>query len=660
MQDILQQIQSLKEDFMNLIEVEGLGQPASDVPPSTNKIKKDRKTKNGKVELVSVEDELFPYDGNKREQYRQKILDTINGMIQGTATLEDLLQIVRQKKAPLKEAMELMEDILGTIDKKYAKKGSYDKHGELYSKALDNQSKEQDAAREREYYVKDWYGKDQTKNQKGELKTYLRKVKQLQDRQDRLEKQGDFSEEGDTIATDKAIKRHNRKAALKEAVDLEKFEVAMGILEEMIGEGRNLQDVVIRGYKKGRVSKLPGDYQKLLNKAYEIPSDASYFHLSKGEKGAIKTRINQIAQRQFSAKESLDDQIEKKFKKGEISFKKAAELSKKIESMMSPAKNQQEIKNAYEKDAKTNPNSVLRDIDKTAYFKSIKRARKKGKISRPATRYKDGYQFPGDPTPIRAPQTENIVFPSRNESLEEALSLIESIHTAIEKGAHEIKKPMLHAKAIMNHSNELQNAAKKELPKNKKNSFKAINDKMNEIAKKRGITPVDDYVNGNKLEEALELMEDLYATIKSRHGEPKYEGPDSHPANKSAELIYKMDDVRGKEYNQAKERDEGINLYNKRFQTKNKRGERETKYRSSKYKSFSDYWRPYKTDKDKIEGSIRRHASKLEEALRIIEGLCINDGRKDFFQHDVAGIGGTGVDAIRKITKQTFGRTKKV
>ena len=110
--DILQQIQSLKEDFMNLIEVEGLGQPASDVPPSTNKIKKDKKTKNGRVELVSVEDELFPYDGNKREQYRQKIIDTINGMIQGTATLEDLLQIVRQKKMPVKESMEVLEELI--------------------------------------------------------------------------------------------------------------------------------------------------------------------------------------------------------------------------------------------------------------------------------------------------------------------------------------------------------------------------------------------------------------------------------------------------------------------------------------------------------------------------------------------------------------------
>ena len=112
MSDILEEIQELSNKFSNLFEVEGLGNPAVDVPPSQNKIKKDRKTKDGKVEVVSVEDELFPYEGNKREQYRQKILDTINNMIQGTATLEDLLQIVRQKKVPLKEAMELVEELL--------------------------------------------------------------------------------------------------------------------------------------------------------------------------------------------------------------------------------------------------------------------------------------------------------------------------------------------------------------------------------------------------------------------------------------------------------------------------------------------------------------------------------------------------------------------
>lgn len=147
MSDILEQINSLTEQFSNLFEVEGLGDPASDVPPSTNKIKQDRKTKNGKVEVVSVEDELFPYDGNKREQYRQKIIDTINAMIQGTATLEDLLQIVRQKKMPVKEgfegAIEILENLYKQINKKFNKgEVSIDKSLDLEKKVQDKISPE--------------------------------------------------------------------------------------------------------------------------------------------------------------------------------------------------------------------------------------------------------------------------------------------------------------------------------------------------------------------------------------------------------------------------------------------------------------------------------------------------------------------------------------
>ena len=76
MKEIVEEINNLSNMFNNLFEVEGLGDPASEVPPSTNKIKQTRKTKDGKVEVVSVEDELFPYDGNKREQFRQKIKST--------------------------------------------------------------------------------------------------------------------------------------------------------------------------------------------------------------------------------------------------------------------------------------------------------------------------------------------------------------------------------------------------------------------------------------------------------------------------------------------------------------------------------------------------------------------------------------------------------
>ena len=117
MEEILEQIQSLTDKFNNLFEVEGLGEPSGDVPPSTNKLKKDIKTKNGKVELVSVEDELFPKEGNAKEQFKQKVLDKINAMIQGTGTLEDLLNVVRAKQIkPVKEgfegAIELLEEII--------------------------------------------------------------------------------------------------------------------------------------------------------------------------------------------------------------------------------------------------------------------------------------------------------------------------------------------------------------------------------------------------------------------------------------------------------------------------------------------------------------------------------------------------------------------
>ena len=39
--EVVSQINSLTEQFSNLFEVEGLGDPASDVPPSTNKLKRD-------------------------------------------------------------------------------------------------------------------------------------------------------------------------------------------------------------------------------------------------------------------------------------------------------------------------------------------------------------------------------------------------------------------------------------------------------------------------------------------------------------------------------------------------------------------------------------------------------------------------------------------
>lgn len=124
--------------------------------------------------------------------------------------------------------------------------------------------------------------------------------------------------------------------------------------------------------------------------------------------------------------ESMHKQVSKKLKRGEITSSQAMDLDKKIETKMSPAKQFQEVIDGHEEDAKTNPKSLIREIVRTATNKSIKRARKEGKIPYPAPRYENGVQFPGDPTPERAPQTKNVVFPSRDK-VEEAFSLMEQI-----------------------------------------------------------------------------------------------------------------------------------------------------------------------------------------------------------------------------------------
>ena len=431
MSDILEEIQALQEQFSNLFEVDDLGQPAMDVPPSQNKIKRDRKTKDGKVELVSVEDELFPYEGNKREQYRQKILDTINNMIQGKATLEDLLQIVRQKKAPLKEAMELMETIRDQIEKthSYYEPETDDfyltDHGSrLMQKVNQMQDKKENDDIKREGREVALRNKD-TKNNIGSRKTMHRSVVAFNDKLDpNIDNSANSSSKGkinwsnldnhDEVqkSIDRHEKKEQKKAPLKEAMELmeelllernkenrdkkekwelktnnitkkykkaiqdyakqegdeakyhraaaadydhiysqqpaqapdgspnsvaayfngkyqemlrnkgrneqniadevepltkklknrkhsfhdrvrgwtesEALEEAMKVLEELIGEGRNLEDVVVRGYNKGKVPL--DDLQKLMDKAHEVPSDSSYFHKSKGEKGELRTK----------------------------------------------------------------------------------------------------------------------------------------------------------------------------------------------------------------------------------------------------------------------------------------------------------------------------------------------------------------------------------
>lgn len=77
---------------------------------NTNKIRKLKKDKDGEnVEVVSVADELFPYEGNAKQQFNQKVLAKINDMIEGKGSLEDLIQFVRKYSGNRKVANESTE-----------------------------------------------------------------------------------------------------------------------------------------------------------------------------------------------------------------------------------------------------------------------------------------------------------------------------------------------------------------------------------------------------------------------------------------------------------------------------------------------------------------------------------------------------------------------
>ena len=106
--------------LLSLFEVEG-----DEEKEEVNKIKVRGKDKDGnEVETVSVEDELFPYKGSAKEQFHQKVVAMINNMIEGKATLQDLIQLVRNgKRKAVKESLDkstsLLEEIISEVSIKY-------------------------------------------------------------------------------------------------------------------------------------------------------------------------------------------------------------------------------------------------------------------------------------------------------------------------------------------------------------------------------------------------------------------------------------------------------------------------------------------------------------------------------------------------------------
>lgn len=293
MSDILEEIQALSDKFSNLFEVDDLGNPAVDVPPSQNKIKRDRKTKDGKVEVVSVEDELFPYEGNKREQYRQKIIDIINNMIQGTATLEDLLQFVRQKKAPLKEAMELMENIYSQIKKVHGEPEYEEKYNketkeydlvpkntaaELEVKAEKNRSKEFSDAVDREHSKQVKLANKQMRGLGDILDRGATAFKVFDNRENTKAKTDELRNlvKGDD-KNDPLLTVTHKKAPLKE--DMEVLEQLLSEEDFHARKGNPVVKITDKNYKVASGKSLPGPFNKNHIGQYIVynkDTDASY------------------------------------------------------------------------------------------------------------------------------------------------------------------------------------------------------------------------------------------------------------------------------------------------------------------------------------------------------------------------------------------------
>ena len=115
--NIKDEIKELQEAFQSLFEVAKDGEDKKDKKITVNKIKFEReKQGNEPKEVVSVADELFPYEGSAKEQFNQKVIAKINDMIEGTATLEDLINLVRQKKAPVKESLNSIEEAIALME----------------------------------------------------------------------------------------------------------------------------------------------------------------------------------------------------------------------------------------------------------------------------------------------------------------------------------------------------------------------------------------------------------------------------------------------------------------------------------------------------------------------------------------------------------------
>ena len=280
---------------------------------SPNKIKRIKKDENGnKVEVVSVADDLFPYSGDAKQQFNQKVLAKINDMIEGTGSLEDLIQFVRKgvgnKKVAhegLDEAVSLLETLFDTIRREHGKPHyEYDgtrfntanKSADLFHKAEDAHNDELRKAENKEGWKKVSDKRNLTKNKVGEEKTRARSKQQIGKYNERLLKEID-SLISKNEGLDEAIKDHVEKKRI-EAAHADPFEDKEGYIKKVKdyeklknayndAHGRELEDAEVRA----------SGGKDITFRGFKKVSQAR--HSTKNTEGEAKTRERRANSRQI-------------------------------------------------------------------------------------------------------------------------------------------------------------------------------------------------------------------------------------------------------------------------------------------------------------------------------------------------------------------------
>ena len=210
---------------------------------SPNKISRTKKDKDGeKVEVVSVADELFPYSGSAKEQFNKKVLAKINDMIEGTGSLEDLIQFVRAGVKNRAHESIQEEKKEPNAECEY-RKGEWDKAVQNYydtkKKNMDFEGKHPETKKaydeERKAYVNLDKARRDSKKINGPYEA-LEKIKNVAEGLFKKDERGDLLNDIDTALGSPVKKKFADIKAKMTGCKQTKVHEALDLMEEIINE----------------------------------------------------------------------------------------------------------------------------------------------------------------------------------------------------------------------------------------------------------------------------------------------------------------------------------------------------------------------------------------------------------------------------------------